>query len=330
MKLLSYMAFLAIGITNVSADVDCQALYTNQSALAEPVECANFIQNKVSNAPHINTVTTVNNAITDNATFYDMGFISDNFGTHPMGDLSAQTILNAGISDQYFGMDYDPTGTILYAVDFGTNNLVILNTDGTLASTVGPLTNLLAGENVSGITISSTGSCYVSGTDSIDSTLYSCDLSTGTLTVIGTQNTTPLLIDIEVSCDGTIYGHDIGTDSFYTLNPTTGAATLLGIPHGLDANFAQGMTIDHEADVLYAYIYTGGGANTYASVNIADGSINVLNVDSPTGEFTGASQTTCAAPLAPPALVPSSSMWSILSFILLIGVFATWKFRNKV
>lgn len=324
MKKISFLILMVLGVNIAWADDQfCQALYDNQSVLAEPAECESFAPITEKST----TVLPVTNAVTDNASFFDMGFISDNFGTHTMGDLSNQTVTNAANLESYFAMDYDETGTILYAIDNNTSNLVTLDqTTGLIATVIGAL-NLIVGETGSGIAITSDGTCYVSSAGGGQSTLYTCDLTTAVLTVVGSQVTTPLLIDIAASCDGTLYGHDIGTDSFYTMSTTDGSATLLGA-HGLDANFAQGMTYDREAGVLYAYIYTGGGTNTYAQVNTTDGSITALNTDNPLGEFTGASQTTCLPP-PPPAIIPSSSFWSLLILsIMLFSVVFVWKRRN--
>jgi hypothetical protein len=324
MKKVSLMIVLVLGLNIAWADDQfCQSLYDNQSVLAEPSECSGFTPINGKSTTQLPTT----NAVTDNASFLDVGFVSDNFGTHTMGDLSNQTVTNAANPETFFAMDYDETATVLYAIDNNTASLVTVDqTTGTIASVIGVM-NFIGGETPTGIAITSDGTCYASGTDAAQSTLYTCDLTTGALTVVGSQATTPLLIDIAASCDGTIYGHDIGSDSFYTLSTADGSATLLG-PHGLAANFAQGMTYDREAGVLYAYIYTGGGTNTYAQVNTADGSIIALNTDNPQGEFTGASQTSCLPP-PPPAIIPSSSFWSLIMLTLMLfsGAFM-WKIRK--
>ena len=318
MKNLIILLALSIPFA-LQAEVDCEALYRDQSALAEPLECTGFVPTvKKMNAPG------AKDAVTDVANFFEMRN-NDSFGTHQMGDLSNQTVGNPALAETYYAMEYEETGTTLYAVDSSTGNMVTLNpVDGT--ATVIGATNPVAGHNISGLAFDGNGNCYASSTNISESTLYSCDRSTGALTVIGTQSTAAGVIDISASCDGTVYAHDIVSDSFYTLNTSDGSATLLGA-HGLTANFAQGMTYDREAGELYAYIYTGGGTNTYARVNQTNGSITALNVDNPLGEFVGASQTSCAPP-PPPPVIPTLGFYGLLALILTLGIFGKKFIKN--
>jgi uncharacterized repeat protein (TIGR01451 family) len=142
------------------------------------------------------------------------------------------------------------------------------------------------------------------GTDGVVSTLYSLNLGTGGLTPIGNTGTA-LMIDFSINCEGLMVGHDIGTDSFYTIDRTTGSATLIG-SHGLAANFAQGMDFDNADGTLYVYAYTGGGTNTYGTVNLATGAITPLAQNNPLGEYEGATQTTCATPSVPNIAISKS------------------------
>ena len=99
-----------------------------------------------------------------------------------------------------------------------------------------------------------------------------------------------IMIDIAVNPAGVMYGHDIFTDSIYTINTSTGAATLVG-PTGYAANFAQGMDFDNEDGTLYIFLYIGTGVNHYGTVNLATGAVTALATTNPTGEFEGATQT---------------------------------------
>jgi hypothetical protein len=106
-----------------------------------------------------------------------------------------------------------------------------------------------------------------------------------------------------------MYGHDIGTDSIYTIDTATGAATLVGLT-GYDANFAQGMDFDNDDGTLYIFLYLGGGANVYGTVDLATGAVTPLAVDNPTGEFEGATATggVCSNPQDIPWLSVSPDM----------------------
>ena len=120
--------------------------------------------------------------------------------------------------------------------------------------------------------------------------LYIIDPSTGMSTLVGPFGTS-LMIAIAINIDGQMYGHDIGTDSIYLINMNTGAATLLG-QTGYAANYAQGMDFDNDDGTLYIFLYVGGGANVYGTVNLVTGAVTPLATSNPQGEFEGAIRTT--------------------------------------
>ncbi len=97
---------------------------------------------------------------------------------------------------------------------------------------------------------------------------------------------------------GQMYGHDITTDSIYQIDPTTGAATLIGLT-GYAANYAQGMDFDNDDGTLYIFLYIGSGSNVYGTVNLTTGAVTPLAVSAPLGEFEGATQTTAVLPDVP-------------------------------
>ena len=80
--------------------------------------------------------------------------------------------------------------------------------------------------------------------------LYSFDVGTFVATLIGPFNTGGLFIDLCFSPAGVCYGYDLGVDNAYTVDITTGNATLLG-PLGYDANYGQGMSYDNETGTIY-------------------------------------------------------------------------------
>ncbi len=87
---------------------------------------------------------------------------------------------------------------------------------------------------------------------------------------------TQLMIDIAINNAGQMYGHDIATDSLYSINTSTGAATLIGAT-GYAANFAQSIDFDKSTGILYGWIYLGGGANQFVQFNLATGAGTTLN-----------------------------------------------------
>jgi hypothetical protein len=242
-------------------------------------------------------------APTDTGYAQDIGFVSDNFVSFTLNDFPGQTVIGPNTL-ALFGMDFDPTATILYALDNTGQQLGTIDLTSGAFTAIGPSVPLGA-HTWTGLTIDPVnGTFYASSTDGATAALYTLNPATGAATLINTQTTTPLLIDIAMNMSGVMYGHDISTDSIYTIDPATAAATLVG-PTGYNGNFAQGMDFDNDDGTLYIFLYIGGGANVYGTVNLATGAVTPLATDNPLGEFEGAIQIAgVASACSSPADVP--------------------------
>ncbi|MCK9490134.1 MAG: DUF4394 domain-containing protein [Xanthomonadales bacterium] len=192
-----------------------------------------------------------------------------------------------------YALDFDPTGTILHAIDNDLRALGTLDIGTGQFTSTAPVSGVPNNANFTGLTIHPvTGAAYVS--DSVtggNSTLYSIDLDTGVADVIGDMGV-PLMIDIAMNCAGELYGHSITTDSFYRIDPDTGAADLVG-PYQFSTNFAQGMDFDNASGKLYASLYIGSGRNVFGTFDLDTGAFNPLSVDDPLGEWELAIPTSC-------------------------------------
>jgi hypothetical protein len=164
-----------------------------------------------------------------------------------------------------------PTTLDPFAGDFGTGNnsllYMITYTNPSLYSVdvttgtetmIAPVTGVTSGHNVSGMACDKTsGTMYVSSTNITASDIYTVDLNTGALTLIGTTGI-PGIIEIAIDGTGTMYAWDIVNDESFTIDKTTGASTLLG-PLGYDLNYAQGGNWDPISDVIYLSAYSTSG-----------------------------------------------------------------------
>ncbi len=260
------------------------AVYVD-STLAEPAEakaCYDFVpESNVFNMPMSPS---------------DIGYAlemynTDTVVTFPLNNFTGQTVVGA-LSASYYGVDFDPTATTLYALNDNTDQL------GTLDLTTGAFTSLVpcppggGAANWTGLTIDPVAGTFYASTAT---DLYTIDPATGASTLVGPFGTS-LMIDIAMNPAGEMYGHDIGTDSIYQINPATGAATLIG-PTGYAANYAQGMDFDNDDGTLYIFLYQGGGANVFGTVNLTTGAVTPLAVSAPQGEFEGAIQIPGAKPI---------------------------------
>lgn len=215
--------------------------------------------------------------------------VTDIYGQHGLhafllGDLSSATLLGDPGMPSFFAMDFDPTGTTLYAIrETSPRQLGTLDTSDGSFTVIADLGSPQS-EQVTGLAIHPvTGAAYLSTSHGADGTLYSLDLVTGATSPIGNFGVSHM-IDIAMNCEGELYGHGIDEDALYGIDPATGAATLIGL-HGLPANFAQGMDFNNADGKLYAAVYTGGGQYHYGTFNLQTGALNELGNNDLPGEW---------------------------------------------
>jgi len=187
-----------------------------------------------------------------------------------------------------FAIDFDATATNLWIFQnppagtppqYGTADITtgVFNTLGTVT---GPATATGMTADPDGVT------WWVSENVAATMNLWRGDITTGTFTLVGNSGGIGGII-IDIACDrnGNLFGHSITTDSFYSIDRMSGATTLIG-PHGLAANFAQGMDFDWSSNILYATIYTGGGTGQFCSVDTTTGAVVQIQSTQPTnGEY---------------------------------------------
>ncbi len=198
---------------------------------------------------------------------------NNRFVTFDHATPGAQTVIATQTTD-YFGLDFNASATTLYGLSsVGSLDTINLGT-GAVSSSVAITGAGTTG--FTGITFGTSNNLYLSTfTAAAGSVLYSLNATTGAATVIGQMHATDIIIDISMDSTGRMVGHGIATDTFSFVNTSTAALTLIG-PHGLLANFAQGMDFDWTTNTLYAAVYTGGGTLTYGSVNLGTGAVTSI------------------------------------------------------
>jgi len=211
----------------------------------------------------------------------------------------------------------DPTK--LFAIDHNGDAFKVDITSGTTS----PLgnTGLI---NVLGIALNhATGTYYIC--DQFDD-LYTIDMNTLSKTYIGDFGTSSGFM-IGITCDGSgnLWGYDLATDGFYSINKTTGLATFIG-GIGFDANYGQGLGYDPGANqvVMCAFNAVSFQAE-YRSVNTSTGASSfIATIGTP-----GATQfSSCAIPSSSSSTNVPVSNWALFIGIGLILVFAVVRFRR--
>lgn len=135
--------------------------------------------------------------------------------------------------DTVTAMEY--VGGTLYAVNAARGDGSEPSEFGTLDPLTGVftpigLTNSTGGEPLGGLAFDGT-TMYASGGAGADETLYTVNLTTGALTVVG--STGERLTSIQFGADGVLYGLDGVSDALGTIDPNTAAFTPIGDVSGL-------------------------------------------------------------------------------------------------
>jgi hypothetical protein len=268
------------------------------SALAEPASCISKPGRPEPAAAGPDVAIPAGLAFADGLT--TNGGSSADKVTFPPGNMSTalQVAAEAG-GIQIFGYDFSPDTSALYAVDHTSSSLLTVNQATGASTIIGPMTMSPAGGIWLDIAIDpATGAAYaVSGLDGVSYTLYSLNLSTGAGTVIATVPVVDAIIDTSINCAGQMFATSITNDALYSVNRTTGALTLIG-PLGVDIGFSQGIDFDNATGILNAWLYLGGGAQQYSSINTTTGAATTFPAGDPNGEFEGAIKTVCPPPTA--------------------------------
>lgn len=111
------------------------------------------------------------------------------------------------------------------------------------------------------------------------SQLYSLTVSTGVLTPIGSLNTIANGIAFEIDNNGIAYAADSVTGNFYTINLTTGLATVVGLMDQFGFYpVGQGFSIDHSTNTMYAVLQNSNGVirTHFYTVNLTTGALTDL------------------------------------------------------
>ncbi len=208
---------------------------------------------------------------------YDLRSNPDQFFRVSLADPSNRIFINSAVTYGTFALDFDPTASTLYSINNTTRELGTIDPDTGLFTGIAAVSGVGAADNFLDLTIGPDGTAYMAAAGAAPAlpTLYTLNLATGAATAIAAFTGAGLIIDMAVDRDGVLYGHDIGTDALVTIDPTTAAVTTVG-PHGLAANFAQGMDFDWSTNALYATIYTGGGTGQFVSWDTATGAVTML------------------------------------------------------
>lgn len=220
---------------------------------------------------------------------HDLRFAAQaNLFSFPANNPMMQTQIGpvGGLNYSTFGMDFNTAGTALYAIDHILDGvgwtMPRIGTIDTATGVFAPIASITgAGFNATspatGLSVDPTTETFYA---SKANELFTIDPMTGTATSVGLFRDASgaalgTMIDISVNNSGQMFGHVLGTaaaggGALWSIDKTTGISTLVGTS-GVASGFAQGMDFDPTTNILYAAIYTSGGAGSYGTWDTTTG-----------------------------------------------------------
>lgn len=186
---------------------------------------------------------------------------------------------NSGTADFESSGDIDPenvnTAYVLTLTNGELYEVDILTATYTSLGTITPPN----GEQWNGIEFNTgTNILYgISSNFSTSSTLSTIDLTNLTVTPIGQTGTTGM-ISIAFDSNVNMYGHDVVSDSFYSIDIATGNATLMA-PLNFNANFGQDLEWDAASQTMYMTAFNAVTFNAeLRTVNLTTGETTFIDL----------------------------------------------------
>jgi len=222
-------------------------------------------------------------------------FFGNIYGHEAFADTTARFYLSTpgiivNIAPSGLGGDFATAGTFgadpnfFYSVAYGSSVLDAVDATTGIRSFIGNLTLPISGSYTGMTYDTTTGTFYLVSTDIAASFLYTVDVTTAIVTVVGQITNAPAAIALAADGSGNLFTYDILFDVGLSVNKATGAGTVLG-PLGFNANFAQGMAYDPLTDTIYLAAYNSTTSQAeLRSFNKANGSTVLLGAIGP-GSF---------------------------------------------
>ena len=216
---------------------------------------------------------------------------------------------NSGSADFEAAGEIDPEDLdIAYVLTLENGELYELDVNTATYSLIGNIAPP-SGENWNGIEIDpSTGIAYGISSNFVNtSTLSVIDFENLTATPVGITGM-PGAISITTDGEGNFFSHDIVMDYLYSVDVTTGIASLID-PLGFDANFGQGLEYDAASGIFYMTAFNlGTFTSELRTVNVNTGATTFVSF---LGDQNGANAQIPWASIANPSTLAVESQETI-------------------
>ena len=209
-----------------------------------------------------------------------------------------------------FAITWSADKTTMYALSREDEKYLIrINPETGVSTRLSKLTGYPSNQTIQGMAIDENNTCYVVATDASNhdtsSTLYSCNLMTGAVTLVGSQSLAPDIHDIAATCEGEIYGVDASQKSLIKIDKLNGTAEWVG-SLGISADVGlYSLSYDRQNGALYQYVINSSGYQTaLATLSKTNGSLSFVSDAYKYGNFVGGIQSSCADKVETFALNP--------------------------
>jgi hypothetical protein len=222
---------------------------------------------------------------------------------HSITDISDRTLIGEFLEENLRprSLAWNADKSALYGISREDQQTKLLTFDpqSGVSTTVAVLSGYPSDVQIFGMTIDQNNQCFVTGLDRANhdtiTSLFSCDLSTGQLTFLGSQSTAPDIHDIVATCDGSLYGVDAFQTAFYRLSKTDGSAELVGPMGFSSAVNVFNMTYDRKRDRIIQYVNpeTEFYFTAMAEIDRQSGEATFIDDEYLFGTYVGASESSC-------------------------------------
>ncbi|MGJ8664472.1 MAG: DUF6923 family protein, partial [Marinicella sp.] len=221
--------------------------------------------------------------------------------SHTLDDFDNPTLIaeNPRENIRPYAVTWTADKSTIYALSREDDKyLITIDPETGISTRLSRITGFGSNQSIQGMAIDENNTCYLVATDNMNhdtnSYLYTCNLFTGEVTLVGSQSIAPDLHDIAATCDGDMYGIDAASKSLYKLNKSNGAAELVGsVGVSRDVGLYT-LSYDRQNDQLYQYVISDSGIHTaLATLSKTNGQLTYVSEFFQYGIFVGGVQSSC-------------------------------------
>lgn len=220
--------------------------------------------------------------------------------THTLDGFNNRTFLASHNEDNLrpYAITWTADKSKMYALSREDDKyLISINPENGVSTRLSKLKGYPRSQMVQGMAIDENNTCYLIATDRANhdtsAFLYTCNLQTGAMTLVGSQSLAPDLHDIAATCDGELYGINTATSELYRVDKHNGQATYVGALGLSNEKIVYTLTYDRMYGKLYHYVVDSGFRTAFASIDKQTGEMTYESEYFASGIYVGGIKSSC-------------------------------------